>query len=129
MEIDSKLLKLMMEIGFLAADKGQLAEAETIFYGVSKARPNSAYPYVGAGYVAMNKNEFEKAIAILRNAPHQDAKEKELSGGFLGMALKFAGYNEEAHRLLSDIKENGVNNTAVKMASVLLEKDLSAMIR
>jgi tetratricopeptide (TPR) repeat protein len=129
MEIDSELLKLLMEIGFLAGDKGRLPEAQTIFEGVSKARPQSAYPYIGTAYVAMNKSEFEKAIAILRDAPHQDAKEKEISGGFLGMALKFAGYNEEAQRVLSDIKENGIDEIAINMASVLLEKDLSAMIK
>lgn len=122
MEIDSDLLKLLMEIGFLATDQGRLKEAGAIFEGVAKARPNSAYPRIGLGCVAMGLGEFDRAIELLNAAPAKDDGERDLSLGFLGMALKLAGRNDESRIVLSRLLDNGGNEAAVRMAGRLLEK-------
>jgi predicted Zn-dependent protease len=124
MKVEIELLRLLVEIGFLAESRGMLFEAETIFEGVSKYRPNSAYPLIGKASVIMNKGEFKEAISILSNAPYQDNKEKELRDSYLGKALKLAGYNNEANNVLKNVKENGTYDMAVNYANALLENDL-----
>ena len=129
MKVEIELLRALMQIGFLAGDIGQFSEAETIFKCLSKYNPNSPYPYIGMANIAMNKGKFERAIAILSTAPFQDNKEDELRSSFLGKALKLAGYNEEAQRILKDIKINGTYDIAINMACELLETDFSVLIK
>jgi Flp pilus assembly protein TadD len=122
MKIESDLVKLLMEIGFLAGRSGRLREAGLIFNGVAKARPNSAYPRIGLGYVAMACGQFAKATEILRSAPAGEREESELCQGFLGMALQLDGQQHEAREILTQLQDEGKNEVAVLMAGNLLEK-------
>lgn len=123
MENYAELLKMLMEIGFVAKDNGFLVEAEKIFEGVSKCRPYCAYPVIGIATVAMNRGQFKKAVDILHCAPIQDSMEKQLRDSFLGKALKLAGYIESAREILNDIIKNGTYDVAINMARDILPKE------
>jgi Flp pilus assembly protein TadD len=121
MKIDSDLLKLLMETGFMAANGGRLGEAETIFKGLAVARPGSVYPQIGLGCVAMGRGEFEQAAEILRAAPAGERGEQDLCQGFLGMALRLGGNEDECRAVLTRLQDEGENPVAVRMAGKLLE--------
>lgn len=121
MEIDIELLKLLMQMGFLATHKGRLGEAAAIFEGVNQARPNSAFPHIGLGCVAMGRGDFSKAVEVLRNAPATLTSERELCNGFMGLAFKMDGQAEESRTILTQLLNEGENEVAVRMAGKLLE--------
>ena len=121
MNVDSDLLKLLMEIGFIATNTGRLGEAETIFGGLTKVRPSSGYPRIGLGCVAMGRGDFSKAANILRSTPTQEKKERDLCQGFLGMALKLGGYEDEYRSVLNQLIADGENEVAIRMAEKLME--------
>jgi len=123
MKIDSDLLKLLMEVGFLATKSGMLADAETIFQGVAAARPNSGYPHIGLGCVAMGHGDFEKAVEILEGAPSKERAERDLCMGFLAMAFKLSGRNDECRDVVAQLKSEGENEVAVRMAERTLEME------
>jgi Flp pilus assembly protein TadD len=120
-KIDSDLLKLLMEVGFMATNTGRLEEAAAIFEGVASARPKSAYPCIGLGCVAMGLGRFPEAVEILKQAPAGEPDEHELCQGFLGMALKLGGDHDEGRSVLTDLQTRGQNAVAVNMAAKLLE--------
>lgn len=123
MKFDSNLMKLLMEVGFLATNNtGQPEAASTIFKGVAKARPQSAYPQIGLGCAAIVQRNFSEAVEILRSAPASERSERELCNGFLGLALKLGGYREESSSVLAQLQQEGENEVAVRMASSLLEE-------
>ena len=121
MNIDSDLLKLLMETGFMATNAGRLDEAATIFGGVARARPNSAYPRIGLGCVAMGRGNYAQAVEILNTAPAKEQAERDLCLGFLGMALKLGGYESECQTVLNQLQSEGENEVAVRMAGRLKE--------
>lgn len=122
MNIDSDLLKLLMEVGFIATNNGRPGDAETIFGGLSQVRPNSGYPRIGLGCAAMARGDIPKAVDILRSAPYQDKEEHELCQGFLGMALKLGGYEDECRSVLNQLISEGNNQVAVRLAENLMER-------
>lgn len=122
MEINAELLRLLMEMGFMATNKGHLGEAAAIFEGVNQARPNSAFPHIGLGCVAIGRGEFTKAVEVLRNAPANAPAERELCNGFMGLALKLGGSAEESRSVLSQVANEGENEVAVRMAGMLLDR-------
>lgn len=121
MKIDSDLLKLLMEVGFMATNKGSLNEATVIFNGLTCARPQSAYPRIGLGCVAMGYGKYNQAVEILREAPAQAPGERDLCQGFLGMALKLGGSHDECRSVLTQLKDDSQNEVAVRMAEKLLD--------
>jgi hypothetical protein len=121
MKIDSELLKLLMEVGFMATNSGRLSEAATIFKGLTRARPQSVYPRIGLGCVAMGSGQFAQAVEILKQAPVKADGERDLCQGFLGMALKLGGFEEECRSVLGQLQSEGQNEVAVRMAGKLLK--------
>ncbi|MEJ2643248.1 MAG: tetratricopeptide repeat protein [Desulfosarcinaceae bacterium] len=121
MKIDTDLLKLLMEVGFMATNSGRLPEAATIFKGLSRARPQSVYPQIGLGCVAMGSGQFAQAVEILKAAPAQADGERDLCQGFLGMALKLGGFQEECRSVLTQLQSEGQNEVAVRMAGKLMK--------
>jgi len=115
-------IKLIMEIGFLATNYGRLDTGSEIFGYLSRARPQSAYPKIGLGCVAMGYGKFETAAEILSIAPCTEQKEHDLCQGFLGMALKLGGETEKSIRVLEKLKAEGKNEVALAMAEKLLKE-------
>ena len=116
---------MLIEIGFLGADSKKYEEAETIFNGVIGYQPGVAYPHIGTAHLAILKGDLQNAINILRNTPCKDDFQKEYRNGYLAMVLKMVGYTQESNAILTEIKENGQDQRAVKLATKLLEMDFN----
>ena len=117
MEIEQTRIQMLMEIGFLAAGKGEIKASETIFTGISALRPESESPRIGLAVARMNAGKNQEAIAILRDQASDMAK------SFLGLALKLEGLNSEASSILEGVVAGNGEPKAVEMARALLEEN------
>ncbi len=128
LKIDKKILKLLMETGFLSADIGRLEKAEDIFLGIAKVRPGNINPEIGLAYVDMGRQSFEKAISRLKKAIQTKTTDTDLCKSFLGMAFKLAKYEEQSQNILTEVINNGQDKVAVNLAKSLLNESISVAI-
>lgn len=121
MEPSTESVQRLMEIGFIAAGNGLLADAEAIFQGVQAARPESELPLVGRAFIRMNARQHRDAALLLQQAMEKNP-DSDLAMSFLGAALQMSGMNQASRDVLQQvIAENG-NEQAVELAKALLEK-------
>ena len=85
-EIGTPLIRLMMEIGYLAAGNGFSAEAEAIFEGLHAVRPGSEIPFIGLAVTRMNAGRPLEAASLLEEQALRLSPASELAQGFLGLA-------------------------------------------
>lgn len=121
METDEGMLKLLMQIGFLASGRGSISEAETIFSGVRARQPKSAYPLIGKAVNRMNDMDYEGAIRILIGEALAENPESDLAKGFLGFALRKAGLDEQSREVCREVVDAGRDEVAVAMSRAILE--------
>ena len=119
-EIGTPLVRLMMEIGYLATGNGFSAEAEAIFEGVRAVRPGSEVPIIGLAVTRMNTGRPLEAVSMLEQQALRLSPESELSRGFLGLALRLAGHTGQSQSVLEDLAAKATNPCAGAMARALL---------
>ena len=122
MEIDTKLVQLLMEVGYLAGGHGFFDESIKIFEGIYAVRPESEYPLIGMAVTRMNARKYEEAVKILWGKALKVNPESDLAKSFLGLALKMAGLTSESQTLLREVVEANRCEEAVSMAKNLLEE-------
>lgn len=61
-------IRQLTEIGFLAAARGDLASARTIFGALEKLRPHAAFPYIGLAMAQLNRRKHDDALRTLDRA-------------------------------------------------------------
>ena len=118
--IDSDLIRLLLETGYLAGGYGFFAESETIFEGLRAVRAESELPLVGLAVTYMNAHRHQDAIDLLRDRALPGHPGNLTVKAFLGMALKLAGFNGESERLLCEVAGNGGDGPPAAMARELL---------
>jgi hypothetical protein len=121
MEIDTKLIRLLMEVGYLAGGHGFFKESETIFEGLKAVRSESEYPIIGLAITKMNAKKNDEAVEILREQALKLNPDSDMAKCFLGLSLKLSGMNHESRKVLEDVVENGNSEEAVNMARSFLE--------
>jgi hypothetical protein len=122
MDVDSKSLQLLMELGFLAGGYGYMHEAEVIFEGLKAIRPENESPLIGLAFARMNNNQMEDSIRILETEALRVNPNSDLARAFLGFALKLTGRVEQSHVLLKQVVERNRDQAAVNMAKGILEE-------
>lgn len=119
MNIDSSLLQLLMEIGYLAAGRGLTGAAERIFTGVQAVRPESSYPAISMAIARINAGDFTTAAQYLLEEVAAGRPDNDLSKAFLGMALHLNGMNHESSQILAEVIDNNQDPVAVELAKGL----------
>ncbi len=119
MEFDTALVKLLMEVGYLATGNGFSDEARTIFRGVAAARPESEYPLIGLAVVEMNEGNLQEAVRLLEKARKLNP-ESWLAASFMGLAYKLSGETTKSRAVLEEVVARAKDATAVSMARALL---------
>jgi hypothetical protein len=119
-EIGTPLVRLMMEIGYMAAGNGFSAEAEAIFEGVRAVRPGSEVPIIGLAVTRMNTGRPLEAVSLLERQALRLSPGSELALGFLGLALKLAGHTSRSQWVFEDLAARATNPCAGAMARALL---------
>jgi hypothetical protein len=122
MDIDSRSLQLLLEVGLLAGGYGWMKEAEVIFEGLRAVRPENESPLIGLAIAKMNNNQAEESIRILETEALNTNPESDLARAFLGLALKLAGRVEQSRLLSEQVVGRNRDQAAVNLAKGILEE-------
>ena len=120
MEAKAETVKLLTEIGFMAAAHCRVKEATTIFEGLQAMRPDSEYPAIGLAVAQLSGKHFDQAIKLLRENALAKNPDSADAKSFLGLALKMAGRTSESETPLKEAVASG-NGAAKAMAETLLK--------
>ena len=94
--------RFLTEIGMLAAGRGDVRHADTIFNALRGLRPDRAYPLVGLAVARQNAGRAAEAARLLEDADLADPEERATARAWCGLALQLAGRGAESRRALAD---------------------------
>ncbi|WP_028320246.1 tetratricopeptide repeat protein [Desulfatiglans anilini] len=120
MQFPADLLKLLMQIGFIASGTGYYREAETIFSGIQAMSPQSEFPSIGKAVNKLNEMDPESAIQILTSEALEINPESDLAKAFLAQAFRQAGLNDRGQTLCNDILNTTEDVFAGRIAEAIL---------
>ncbi len=118
--LSPELLRLLAEIGMLAAGRGMDTQAEAIFGALRELRPGQSAGYVGQAVARLNAGRADEAVELLqRDALAACPGDPEVRV-FLGLALRLAQRPAEATRVLQGVAGDEVPRTVSALARRLL---------
>ncbi|MBF0320071.1 MAG: hypothetical protein HQL01_09770 [Nitrospirae bacterium] len=120
MVIEDKLLKLMMDIGYLGCGYGYFKDAVTVFGGLEDICPDSESPLIGMAVAMISRGQCEKAEEILKDHVLTRFPQSDIARSFHGFALKILGKKSESITVLKEVVGNNRDTAAVNLASALL---------
>ncbi|CAB3873363.1 MULTISPECIES: hypothetical protein [Achromobacter] len=94
--------KLLTEVGFVAAARGDVARADLIFGALRMLRPGQAYPLVGLAVARLNAGQAGEAVTLLEQACRGNIDDRELLQAWRGFALQLDGKAAQSMRVLSE---------------------------
>ena len=130
-------IRLLTEIGFVAAGRGWLDQARKIFNSLILLRPDRAFPYIGMGLALINAGQaseavalLDRATAVLRNAQPGAANAALVADGlqddrsivtaYYGIALRFSGRQADSDRVFRDLSTLPSSDPAGRIARSML---------
>ncbi|MEL6838999.1 MAG: hypothetical protein AAFP85_06885 [Pseudomonadota bacterium] len=108
-------LKLLTDIGFIAASRGLKDHAVAIFQAVKAMRPEGEAGYLGLGMVDILNGDPAGAVKTLKSAPHSDAVNT-----FLGIALVQAAEIQQGQKVLQSVIDSSADTPFARIASQTL---------
>ncbi len=108
-------LKLLTDIGFIAASRGLKDHAVAIFEAVKAMRPEGEAGHLGLGMVDILNGDPVAAIKTLKAAPHSDAVNT-----FLGIALVQAAQVQQGQKVLQSVIDSSADTPFARIASQTL---------
>ena len=118
LSLDSNEIRLLTEIGFLAAGRGDVARAERIFGALQLLRPQRAFAPIGLAMAYMNAGRHDEAAGVLARAAEQvEAAEQAELDVFRGLALQLAGRSSESVRALKSAGKNHLAHTMLGLCA------------
>lgn len=100
MPIDSSDIRLLTQLGFLAAGRGDVSRALRIFEALALLRPHAAFAFVGLASALMNGGRATEAVQRLQSVRLPSGPEADMLQAFLGVALQLAGRTAESRAVL-----------------------------
>lgn len=106
-EMDSDAIRLLTEIGFLAAGKADVDRARRIFDALALVRPDRAFPFIGSATALLNTGRAREAAMLLFKAKAglPAGNESDMVAAFLGLALQLDGRNGESVHVLRHLAD------------------------
>ena len=120
-EVPTEIVKLLMEIGYIAGGQGLFKESRAIFEAVKAAREDSEYPLIGMAVTELNAGEYNRALELLEEAEQLNA-ENYLTKSFKGLTYKLIGEITKAKEVLKEVVANAKEEEALNMARALLKE-------
>lgn len=134
--LQSDDVRLLTELGFVAAAAGLQAQSSTMFTALLRLRPERAFPYIGLATGHLNEGQAEQAEAILlrgsqvlgQQGPDPvDAQavadwleDRALLAAFQGLALQLSGRSAQARQALQHCLDIQAHGPGARMARVML---------
>lgn len=97
--------KLLTEIGFLAADQGDVVRADAVFDALCRLRPGRAYPWLGKTLARFHAGRADDAAMFLERVLCQDKDENAMLQAWRGLALQLAGHSAQSRTLLERVAQ------------------------
>ena len=119
MEISAERARLLLEIGLMAAWRGDTVDARTIFTGLQSALPDSPMIDVGLAVALLNEGHRKSAIKVLERALQKD-DQCDLAKSHLALACKVAGFESRCNSLCADVIAADRDESAVALAETFL---------
>ncbi|WP_428000742.1 hypothetical protein [Acidovorax sp.] len=118
-------IRLLTQIGFIAAGQADVPRAERIFGALSHVRPDRAFAHVGPAMALLNAGRAAEAAqqllrALPQLAPGEDA---DTVSAVCALALQLEGRTSESTRLLRDLLHNAApdgDNDGLRLARRML---------
>lgn len=119
--LPAETVRLLTEVGFLAAGWGMADEAMTIMAGLKELRPARGAAFVGMALAHMNTNRAGEAVRVLRDEalPAVATEDVDMVRAFLALALKLDGRPRESAEELDRIPPDSSDALAQRMAASL----------
>ncbi|MDR1433005.1 MAG: hypothetical protein LBI61_01525 [Puniceicoccales bacterium] len=126
MPVSSELVRLLMDVGYVATGRGLQTRAEAVFAGAIAARPNSEFPLIGLGVCKINFGDFVAAAKILSEKALKINPSSGLAKCFLAIAVKSLGRKDYAYELASQVITSCEETAAVTLAkSIVAGRDVA----
>jgi Flp pilus assembly protein TadD len=119
MQLESDDMRLLSELGLLAAGRNIRTEAETIAQALALWRPQSAIAGMIRGVAALSRSDHEGAVRVLREEALKAEPGSEEAKALLGLALEKAGYRNAADQVLSPLAAAGGEGPGALAQAVL----------
>jgi hypothetical protein len=128
--LSSDDIRLIADIGFMAATNGFVVPSLRVFEGLRTLRPAHSFPYIGLALARITVGAFNDAIRLLRDEGLQALPDDEDIQLYLSLALHFSNQQQESQRLLSAVLKNEELDPAQKSlaSSVLSQSDGTAVL-
>lgn len=99
-------VRLLTQVGYLAAGWGRVAQAECIFAALQQERPQQSFALLGVPTALLNAGRHFEAVQRLQAiAPLPEGEEADMVGAFLGLALQLDTRNAQAQQVLRPLAE------------------------
>ncbi len=115
--LDSDDLRLLADIGFIAASHGHMAHAKAIFGAIDAMRPDSEAAAIGLAMVDLSAANPEAALVRLNRAPVTPAVR-----AFRGLAYLRSGDHASASAILESVLEETPTDAAADIARAAREE-------
>lgn len=122
-------IRLLTQVGFLAAGRGDVPRALRIFNAMALLRPRQAFSFVGLACALMNAARAPEAVQRLQAVCLPPGPESDMLQAFQGLALQLAGRAGESTYLLRQIVQRAGKDTpseGARLAASLLGEELGA---
>lgn len=105
MQPDGNDLRLLGELGLLAASRGLHHEGELIAAALAAWRPDNAIAGIIRAIAAMSRGQNDEAVRILRDDALRAEPDSAEAQALLGLALENAGYRHAASTVLAPLAD------------------------
>ncbi|CAB3875898.1 hypothetical protein LMG3328_03034 [Achromobacter ruhlandii] len=118
--LDADDARILAEVGFLAAGRGDVPHADAIFQALRALRPGRAYPWLGLALARLNAGSADEAVRLLEQGEASAAGERALLAAWRGLALQLAGRKAESTRVLQACAQGAAGDEGAALARSLL---------
>jgi Flp pilus assembly protein TadD len=114
MKIDTDVIQLLSQIGYLACLKGDVASGQMIMDSVEMNSDSHPSAMIGVAISRIYAGQYTEAVSTLKNKVLSIEPDNMTAKTFLGIALSESGESEEAFELFREIVANGnADNSAI----------------
>lgn len=134
--LQSDDVRLLTELGFVAAAAGLTAQSSVVFESLMRLRPWRAFPYIGMATGHLNDGHPDQAQSVLSlglrvveqhrpadgdaDAMNEWAEDRALLAAFSGLALHLGGHRAQSNQVLERCLKIQPDGPGVRMARVML---------
>lgn len=126
-KVASELIRLLIDIGYVATGMGDKKAAEAIFEGAIAARPNNELAYVGYAFSKLSFCEFSAASDLLMNKAYSLNPDSKVIHAMYGFLLYITGRLGESWFIMESIlsspkTDDELDQLARNLAKVVIEE-------